>query len=186
MVALDILIVTLACIISIQAATEDDVYEEEYEDDSFDEEEFEYFYNMELLDKLELLANNETEIDEEALLQLAEEDFEYEDTSELDAILDELLKEGDLIEEVLDEIGEYTFDDTDEVTYIQYERSSKDLFNQIIFFVSLVGFIIMFIISSVFTIRHFYKTKFTAVPVEEQRDLEFVFIPGRRTLPELP
>ena len=33
-----------------------------YDAEIFDEKEFEYFYNMELLEKLELIANNESDI----------------------------------------------------------------------------------------------------------------------------
>ena len=110
-----------------------------YEDNTFDEKEFEYFYNMELLEKLELLTNNETEIDETILLQLAEDDLEYEDTTELDMILDKLLEEGDLIDKVLDEME-------DEISAITMheDESSMDLFNQILFYGFLISFIVMF------------------------------------------
>ena len=139
------------------AATEKSEKEESsdlfYDDDTFDDEEFEYFYNMELLEKLEhLTSNNTSEITEEVLMKLAEDDLEYEDTTELDLILDELLKGGDLIAEVLDEIEDYT-NNGPPSTYIIYEDgSSKDLFDQIVFFFFLVGLAVMFIVSSVLTL----------------------------------
>ena len=155
-----------------------------YEDDTFDEKEFEYFYNMELLEKLELLTNNETEIDETILLQMAEDDLEYEDTTELDMILDKLLEEGDLIDEVLDEME-------DEISAITMheDESSMDLFNQILFYGFLISFIVMFIISSICTGIHFYKrvpSKTDLDSVENQKEIEFVFFPGRGTHSRTP
>ena len=158
------------------AATEKSEKEESsdlfYDDDTFDDEEFEYFYNMELLEKLEHLTNNSSEIDEEVLMKLAEDDLE--DTTELDLILDELLKEGDLIAEVLDEIEDYTSNGPPS-TYIIYEDgSSKDLFDQIVFFFFLVGLVVMFIISSVLTGRHFHKkaeSKADLASVEDKKEV---------------
>ena len=186
-------IVTLACMAAVIAANEKSEKEEssdlDYDDDTFDDEEFEYFYNMELLEKLEHLTNNTSEITEEVLMKLAEDDLEYEDTTELDLILDELLKEGDLIAEVLDEIEDYTSNGPPSTSIIYEDGSSKDLFDQIVFFFFLVGLVVMFIISSVLTGRHFYKkaeSKADLASAEDQKEVEFVFIKGKGTLTRQP
>ena len=127
---------------------------------------------------MELLTNNETEIDETILLQMAEDDLEYEDTTELDIILDKLLEEGDLIEEVLNEME-------DEISAITMheDESSMDLFNQILFYGFLISFIVMFIISSICTGINYKRisSKTDSDSVENQKEIEFVFFPGRGT-----
>ena len=120
--------------------------ESAYDTEIFYEDEFEYFYNLDLLEKFDLIVENETEIDENILLQLAQDDLEYEDSTELDIILDKLLNEGNLIEEVLDEFEDQlqrtTTDKDDQFMYLQ---------NLILFYVFLISFVLMFIISTVFT-----------------------------------
>ena len=164
----------------VQAATigvdEEDNDEFGYNADTFDDNEFEYFYNMELLEKLELLRNNETEVDETKLLQLAEDDLEYADTTELDIILDKLLEEGNLIEEVLDEI-----EDEISRTPLLKDDSFMETLNQILFYGFLVAFVFMFTMSSFFTGIHFYKkskSKADHESDENQKEVEFVFLSG--------
>ena len=170
----------IAILAAAQAATidiQDDDDEFGYDEEAFDDSEFEYFYNMELLEKLELLANNETVIDEHTLLQLAEDDLEYDDTTELDIILDKLLEEGNLIEEVLDEI-----EDEISGTKIHEDDSFMDLFDQIMFYGFLVSFVVMFIISSICTGIHCYKKvprKAQSESEEDQKEIEFVFFTGK-------
>ena len=171
----------IAILAAAQAATIDiqdgDDDEFGYDEEAFDDSEFEYFYNMELLEKLELLANNETVIDEHILLQLAEDDLEYEDTTELDIILDKLLEEGNLIEEVLDEI-----EDEISGTKIHEDDSFMDLFDQIMFYGFLVSFVVMFIISSICTGIHYYKKvprKAHSESEEDPKEIEFVFFTGK-------
>ena len=170
----------IAILAAAQAATidiQDDDDEFGYDEEAFDDSEFEYFYNMELLEKLELLANNETVIDEHILLQLAEDNLEYEDTAELDIILDKLLEEGNLIEEVLDEI-----EDEISGTKIHEDDSFMDLFDQIMFYGFLVSFVVMFIISSICTGIHYYKrvpSKAHSESEEDQKEIEFVFFTGK-------
>ena len=154
---------------------EDENDEYGFDAETFDDSEFEYFYNMELLEKLELLSNNDTEVDETMLSQLAEDDLtEYEDTTELDVILDKLLEEGNLIEEVLDEIE-------DEIlrTTLLKDESFMETLNQILFYGFLVAFVFMFTISSFFTGIHFYKksnSKADPESDENQKEVEFVFL----------
>ena len=82
------------------------------EEDLDDDEMFEYFYNLEILDKVEKLSNIST-INNTTFIKVLEdsdyldevlEDSEYleeeAEDEELDEILDELLQEEDLIEEV--------------------------------------------------------------------------------------
>ena len=169
------LVAALACVAVTVAATDD--MEKDYE-----EEEFEYFYNMELLEKMELLTNNKTEIDEEVLRKLAEDDLEYEDTTEIDNILDELLEEGNLIEQVLDEIDAGSAYD---ITLIGENNSSTDMFNQILFYVLLISFVIMFLISSVATFLCLYKRNNTnneSQSVEDRKEISFIFIPGKNKM----
>ena len=60
--------------------------------------EFQYFYNLELVHKLQLLADNKTEITEEDVERIVN----HEDQDEkMDEILDKMLDQGNMIEEVL-------------------------------------------------------------------------------------
>ena len=156
---------------------EDENDEYGFDAETFDDSEFEYFYNMELLEKLELLSNNDTEVDETMLSQLAEDDLtEYEDTTELDVILDKLLEEGNLIEEVLDEIE-------DEIlrTTLFKDDSFMENFDRILFYGFLIAFVFMFTISSVFTGIHFCKKHKSqqADSEENKAEVEFVFSLGQ-------
>lgn len=74
-------------------------------EDELAKKEFDYFYNLELVQELETLATeNATDFndDDEVMKKLI--DFDYDDTPELDDILDKLLEEGNLLNEVLNEL----------------------------------------------------------------------------------
>ena len=151
--------------------TDVDSKEFDYDENIFDDKEFEYFYNLELL-----IAKNDTNINETILLELAEEDLEYEDTTELDIILDKLLEEGDLIDEVLDEI-----EDEISRTTVHMDDSFSRLLNLILFYVFLISFVVMFIISTVFTVRHFqHKKKSNEGEENHKEEVEFIFFPVRK------
>ena len=148
---------TLVLIVMAAAQSDENVANADlgldYDTDTFDDREFEYFYNMELLEKIEELSVNETEIDDHVLAQLIDEELEYEETTELDIILDTLLEEGDLIAEVLDEIESEMIKTPSNL----HEVSVAESWNQITFYGFLIGFIIMFIISMTLTFIYYKK-----------------------------
>merc|ERR1712183_390256 len=82
-------------------------YDDTYDEDSDEEieKDFEYFYNLEMMKELDILDNdNKTEAHvEDAYEEYGVEANYYEDSTELDLVLDDLLNEEDLIEESLDD-----------------------------------------------------------------------------------
>ena len=146
-----------------------------YDETSIDDKEFEYFYNYELLNKLELLTENKTMDDEDILEKLAKDELEYEDTTELDVILDQLLEGGNLIEEVLNEI-ETEFSNT------SYDNLEMDTLDQVIFLAFLVSFILMFLISSCVTSLHYCGRKSLSegtILKDSRRMVDFVLVPNK-------
>jgi len=132
----------------------EDVFEEgddySYEDDDEIDEEFEYFYNQEMLGKLEQLEQNSERnsenISKDSLMMMVPEgEDDYEDSAELDIILDELLKEEELIDEVLDD-----FEESPEVILTETSTSSS-LLTKALFLTSLVSVVVMVLLSICYT-----------------------------------
>jgi len=80
----------------------------DFDDTKFGGEEFEYFYNMELVEKLALLGEENTNI--EFTIDELEKiiDNDKSNDTEVDSVLDKLLEEGNRIENVLNEFRETT------------------------------------------------------------------------------
>eukprot|EP00092_Neocalanus_flemingeri_P008197 GFUD01008837.1.p1 GENE.GFUD01008837.1~~GFUD01008837.1.p1 ORF type:complete len:232 (+),score=67.87 GFUD01008837.1:41-697(+) len=136
----------------------DDYSEEEIED------EFEYFYKLQMLEALDRHASK-TEADEKAL-SFDEYDGEtsyYEDSTELDLIVDDLLNEEDLIEVALDDFDENMPmpNSKSHVTRADI-RESPSLLNPILLICFLVVPICILLINLAWTACHCYKKVNTA------------------------
>merc|ERR1712183_1189296 len=134
-----------------------------YDDDSDEEieKDFEYFYNLKMmkaLDRLESQTEAKDE-DEDAYEEYGVEANYYEDSTELDLILDDLLNEEDLIEESLDDF-DYELPITlpkSDVTRKEMREKSRNLLNLILLISFLLASISILLISLAWTANHCYR-----------------------------
>merc|ERR1712183_1232703 len=128
-----------------------------YDDDSDEEieKDFEYFYNLKMmkaLDRLESKTEAKDE-DEDAYEEYGVETNYYEDSTELDLILDDLLNEEDLIEESLDDF-DYELPiplPKSDVTRKEMREKSKNRLNLILLISFLLASISILLISLAWT-----------------------------------
>merc|ERR1712202_64824 len=136
-------------------------YDDTYDDDSDEEIEtdFEYFYNLEMMKALDRLENKTEAHDEDAYQEYVVEANYYEDSTELDLILDDLLNEEYLIEESLDDF-DYELPITlpkSDVTRKEMREKSRSLVNLILLISFLVASISILLISLAWTANHCYR-----------------------------
>merc|ERR1712183_1031306 len=144
-------------------------YDDTYDDDSDEaiEKDFEYFYNLEMMKALERLENKTEAHDEDAYEKYGVETNYYEDSTELDLILDDLLIEEDLIEESLDDF-DYELPLTlakSDVTRKEMREESRSLLNLILLISFLLASISILFISLAWTANHCYRK----VDTEEEK-----------------
>ena len=154
----------------------------DYEDIAFKGEEFQYFYNLELVETLTNTGN--TTFSELSLDQVAE--TEPANSTKVDGILDKLLEQGDLIEEVLNEFDppkrEVTLRENSDGEQISFSAS---IMYEILYWMFFVCFIVMLLFSLVLTGKYFLdnpKSAHSGSPLHNRADLEFVFFPGRQSV----
>ena len=161
--------------------TNSNVLPEDFSDISFQQEEFQYFYNLELVDKLSLIgADANDDFSEEELAKITDKDVD--NNTNVDVLLDKLLTEGNLIEEALNEIdhSEVTLEGelSEEITF------STSLLYEILYWIFLVCFIGMLLFSLVSTTKYFIENPLNTRNVFSSADpnranREFVFFPGK-------
>merc|ERR1712183_173376 len=132
-----------------------------YDDDSDEEieKDFEYFYNLEMMKALDRLENKTEAHDEDAYDEYGVEANYYEDSTELDLLLDDLLNEEDLIEESLDDF-DYELPITlpkSDVTRKEIREKSRNRLNLILLISSLLASISILLISLAWTANHCYR-----------------------------
>merc|ERR1712096_6774 len=136
-------------------------YDDTYDDDSDEEikKDFEYFYNLEMMKALDRLENKTEAHDEDAYQEYVVEANYYEDSTELDLILDDLLNEEYLIEESLDDF-DYELPITlpkSDVTRKEMREKSRNLLNLILLISFLLAPISILLISLAWTANHCYR-----------------------------
>merc|ERR1712202_42028 len=136
-------------------------YDDTYDDDSDEEIEtdFEYFYNLEMMKALDRLENKTEAHDEDAYEEYGVEANYYEDSTELDLMLDDLLNEEDLIEESLDGF-DYELPITlpkSDVTRKEMREKSRNRLNLILLISFLLASISILLISLAWTANHCYR-----------------------------
>lgn len=174
------LVFVILTIILVQI-TNSNVLPEDFSDISFQQEEFQYFYNLELVEKLSLIETEANDdFSEEELKEISDKDVD--NNTNVDVLLDKLLTEGTLIEEALNEIdhSEVTLEDdlSDEVTF------STSLLYEILYWIFLVCFIGMLLFSLATTTKYFIENPLNTRNVFSSADpnranREFVFFPGK-------
>merc|ERR1719466_461204 len=164
-------------------------YDDTYDDDSDEEieKDFEYFYNLEMMKALDRLENKTEAHVEDAYKEYGIEANYYEDSTELDLILDDLLNEEDLIEESLDDF-DYELPITlpkSDVTRKDMREESRSLLNLILLISFLVTSISILLISLTWTANHCYRKVNTeeenAVKAEEPSE-NILFRAGSKIL----
>merc|ERR1712183_415049 len=133
-------------------------YDDTYDEDSDEEieEDFEYFYNLEMMKELDILDNdNKTKAYvEDAYEEYGVEANYYEDSTELDLVLDDLLNE-DLIDESLDDF-DYELPKSN-VTRKEMREESRNMLNLILLISFLVASISILLISLTWTANNCYR-----------------------------
>merc|ERR1712183_181495 len=136
-------------------------YDDTYDDDSDEaiEKDFEYFYNLEMVKALDRLENKTEAHDEDAYEEYGVEANYYEDSTELDLLLDDLLNEEDLIEESLDDFDYellITLPKSD-ITRKEMRVKSRNRLNLILLISFLLASISILLISLAWTANHCYR-----------------------------
>ena len=155
---------------------------EDFTDAEFDSEEFEYFYNLELVEKLSQIddGNKTNELTENDIKILIAEDTS--NNTKVDDVLDRMEKEGNLIEEVLNEI-----EVTTKAAILKEELKSNIDFSasilyEILYWIFLACFILMLVFSVTVTGKYFLenpKSSFQQNSLPHRANLEFMFFPGK-------
>ena len=139
---------------------------EDFEDISFNEEEFQYFYNLELVQEL-TASTEETKPD-------ATQDSG--NGTRVDQALSKLEEEGELIEKVLNEIE---FKNKNVLLQEEMENEidfSASLLYEIFYWIFLASFLLMLGLSVVMTGKYFIENPKNGSPSTHRRaDLEFDF-----------
>ena len=154
---------------------------EDFPDQSFRTEEFEYFYNMELVEKLSLL--NDTSGDDFSVLELKKiTDVDEGNHTQVDEVLNKLENHRKLIEEVIEEL------ELPQPTILKKNieedlEFSASMMYDILYWIFLFCFIAMLIISVVITGKYFLENpkpeNGMSATRSHNRATEFVFIPGK-------
>ena len=160
-------ILTIGCIGSSSKPVSED-----FEDLSFHEDEFQYFYNLELVQVLTTdTEESKTVVDQDS-----------DNSTRLDQALSKLEEEGELIEKVLNEI------DYNEKKVLLQEAIdnevdfSASILYEILYWIFLVSFLLMLGLSVVMTGKYFIENPQNGGTHSTHRraDLEFDFFPARR------
>ena len=144
---------------------------EDFEDLSFHEDEFQYFYNLELVQEL----TTDTEASK------TEKDPESGNSTRLDDALQKLEEEGELVEKVLNEI-DYNKKRVQLQEAINKEVDfSASLLYEILYWIFLASFLLMLGLSVVMTGKYFIENpKNGSHSTHRRADLEFDFFPAAR------
>ena len=145
-------------------------------EDDFLEEEFDYFYNLELVEKLELVGGD-TELTNEDVNKIVNDE---DNSPEMDEILDKMLLQGSLLEEVLNELTV-----PDSSTHLRESQQivtdfSSSLLYEILYWLFLASFIVMLLTSVLLTAKYILDNPSQGLTVNTKRDTDFVFLPRSR------
>ena len=138
------------------------------------EGEFEYFYNLELVDKLQLLDHNRTDITEEDVERIVNHDAH---DPKMDEILDKMLEQGEMIEEVLREIEDVSR--IHDLTEDFQPDFASSLLYQMLYWALLVLSGLTLTASLLVTTKYIIDNPKSFTTHHVKSDLEFQFYPGR-------
>ena len=145
---------------------------EDYEDLSFNNDEFQYFYNLELVQEL-------TTGIKESKTQGVEDS---NNSTRVDDALDKLEEEGEIVEKVLNEIA-YNKKELKEAEKGEVDFSASILY-EIFYWIFLASFLLMLGLSVVMTGKYFIENPKNGSPIgtptHRRADLDFDFFPARR------
>ena len=144
-------------------------------EDDFQEEEFDYFYNLELVEKLQSLGddNKLTQADVSKIVD------EVEERPEMDEILDKMLLHGTMIEEVLNDLESVAENVLLEASESGTDFSSSLLY-EILYWLFLTCFIVMLTFSALVTTKYIIDNPRHGGSILSSKDMDFVFLPRAR------
>ena len=148
---------------------------ESLDEDDFLKEEFDYFYNLELVEKLELVGDDDNLTDED----VNEIVNGMEESPGMDEILDKMLLQGSLLEEVLDELTGPQGSGVLKESLDAGTDFSSSLLYEILYWLFLSCFIVMLVTSVVMTAKYILDNPRQSSSVRIKKDLDFVFLPSR-------
>ena len=143
-------------------------------DDDFQEEEFEYFYNLELVEKLQSLGD-ENKLTQEDVSKIVDE---VEERPEMDEILDKMLLHGSMIEEVLNDMDSAAGNVLMEGSEGGTDFSSSLLY-EILYWLFLTCFVVMLTFSALATTKYIMDNPRHGGSISSTKDMDFVFLPTR-------
>ena len=144
-------------------------------EDDFLEEEFDYFYNLELVERLELVGDD-NEVTDEEVNKIVND---FVDSPDMDGILDKMQLQGTLMEEVLSEL------DGPSGGVVLTESSdfrpdfSSSLLYEILYWLFLACFIVMLTFSLLMTTKYILDNPRHGDLIQIKKDMDFVFLPTR-------
>ena len=140
-------------------------------EDDFQEEEFDYFYNLELVEKLQSLGDD-NKLTQEDVSRIVDD---VDESPEMDEILDKMLLQGKMIEEVLN--------DLDSAVLLEDSEGGTDfsssLLYEILYWLFLACFIVMLAFSALLTTKYIMDNPRYGGSIATSKDMDFVFLPTR-------
>ena len=143
-------------------------------EDDFQEEEFEYFYNLELVERLQSLGDD-NKLTQEDVSRIVED---VEESPEMDQILDKMLLHGKMIEEVLNDLDSAAGNVLMEGSEGGTDFSSSLLY-EILYWLFLACFIVMLAFSALLTSKYIMDNPSYGGSISATKDMDFVFLPTR-------
>jgi len=135
-------------------------------EDNFAQEEFDYFYNLELVEKLELVRDD-TQLTNEDVNRIVNDE---DDSPGMDEILDKMLLQGSLLEEVLNELSvPQRNTDLKESSDLATDFSSSLLY-EILYWLFLACFIVMLLTSVLMTAKYILDNPRHGITVNTNKD----------------
>ena len=143
-------------------------------EDDFQAEAFDYFYNLELVERLQTLGDD-NKLTQEDVSKIVDD---VEERPEMDQILDKMLLHGKMIEEVLNDLdsaaGKVLLEGSEGGT----DFSSSILY-EILYWLFLTSFIVMLAFSALLTTKYIMDNPRYGGPISSRKDMDFVFLPTR-------
>ena len=143
-------------------------------EDDFTAAEFDYFYNLELVERLQTLGDD-NKLTQEDVSKIVDD---VDERPEMDQILDKMLLRGKMIEEVLNDMdsagGNVLLESSEDGTDF-----SSSLLYEILYWLFLACFIVMLAFSALLTTKYIIDNPRYGGSISSSKDMDFVFLPTR-------
>ena len=143
-------------------------------EDDFQAAEFDYFYNLELVERLQTLGDD-NKLTQEDVSKILDD---VDERPEMDQILDKMLLQGKMIEEVLNDMDSAAANVLLESSVDRTDFSSSLLY-EILYWLFLTCFIVMLAFSALLTTKYIIDNPRYGGSISTTKDMDFVFLPTR-------